>query len=112
MISTQQLVSGIINYADAEIIPKLSGVKRYGSAVYLALAAKNAQATIPAYLNSPAIKLLGVCDEHGNIDLDKIHAAAIQAFKDDKMTVEVPVIGAFTFTRDDVDRLCETIRRM
>ena len=111
MVTTQQLISGIVNYADAEIIPKLAGVKRYGAAVYLALVANNAQKVIPGMLDNPAIKMLGVCDDGGGIDLDKLHEAMIQAMREEKLTVDVPMIGAFTFTRDDVDRLYESIRR-
>ena len=111
MITAQQLVNGIIQYADAEIIPHLSGVKRYGAAVYLALAANNAQNLLSGILSNPAIAILGVCDENGGINLDKLHTAAIQSFSDEKLTLDVPVIGAFAFTKDDIDRLFETIRR-
>ena len=63
-----------------------------------------------AFMRSPAMSALEIIDDAGNIDIDRLHAAAINAMHDN-LDVSIPVVGRFIFSRSDVDKLCEMIRR-
>lgn len=110
MATLRQTVSGISRYIDAEILPHLSGYRRYGAAVYLALVMQDGENMLHSLLHIPAIKILGIEDENHCIDMDRLHMAAVSAMGGDKMTIDIPVIGQFTFNSNDVDRLCDYIR--
>lgn len=67
---------------------------------------------IDDYMSMPAIRALYLTDGQGNVDLDRVHDVAVKRFGPmDKLTVNLPVIGCFTFHRSDVDNLCDLIRR-
>lgn len=109
MKSINQVISGLTKYIDAEILPHLSGAKKYGAAVYLALAEINAANYVKNVLSLPAIKMLGVSDGE-SVDIDKLYAAMSKSIND-KCTIDVPIIGTFSFSVSDVDKLFDFIRR-
>ena len=110
MTGINKVINGVTCFLDTEILPHLSGAKRYGATVYLALMEPNAANSIKAALNTPAIKMLGISDGE-NVDTDKLYSAMIKSVKEDKLTVDIPLIGAFSFTKADVDKLFDCIRR-
>lgn len=110
MVTMEQVKAGLMAYIDAEILPRMEGYRRYGLTVYLALLMDNFSGKLMDALNRPAIAALGVMDESGRIDIEKVHNAAYSAMRED-VDVSIPVVGRFVFSRADVDKLCEMIRR-
>ena len=88
----------------------MSGAKRYGVMVYMALLMDGFSEKMAEVLKNPAINVLGLHDGKGMINLDKLHKAACDAMHDE-LVLDIPVAGRFVFSRPDVDRLCEMIRR-
>ena len=110
MKTINQVINGLTKYLDAEIIPHLSGAKKYGAAVYLALVELNAVNYVKDALSLPAIKMLGVSDGE-NVDIDKLYTAMSKSINGEKLTIDVPIIGTFSFSTPDVDKLFDFIRR-
>lgn len=79
-----------------------------GTAV--ALGIKNLENTLMAYKEHPFIKMLGLWDEHGDIDIERVGEALKHNLKDNGMRIEFPLIGYVTFHEDDVDTLKRYIR--
>lgn len=78
--------------------------------VYLALLMDNLPNKMVDIMRSPAMSVLGIMDEQSMIDIDRLHDAACNSMRDN-LDVSIPVIGRFVFSRSDVDRLCDMIRR-
>lgn len=111
MVTVNQVINGVLRYIDAEILPHLTGAKRFGVAMYAALMAQNAPGKVMEMLQSPPLSLLGLADDNGNIDLDRIRAAAIQQMHGDKIDIDIPAVGRFAFSASDIERVCEEIRK-
>ena len=112
MVTISQIKTGIEQYMDREILPHLSTGKQIGLGIYTELLMVEIEGKAREYLNMPAIKILGLSDEEGNIDLDRLQDVAARKVGDrGKFEVDLPIIGRFTFSQSDVVKLCELIRR-
>ena len=62
-----------------------------------------------ALRENPAVKMMQIFDDTGNIDLDKLYNAARPRFEN-KLSVSVPFIGDLKFDQNDVDKLYKFIQ--
>lgn len=113
MATMEQVRNGIVRYIDSEILPHLTGFKKYGLGIYTALAADNLEETINRYKNTPFVSIMGVIDHNGNIDIDKVYRIAIsQIPAGERFVIPIPIIGEYlTLTKNDIDKLYELINR-
>ena len=54
--------------------------------------------------------MMGIMDEEGNIDLDRLYNAARTQVDGKKIPWDIPVIGELKFDVNDVDRLYKYIQ--
>lgn len=112
MATLGQVRTGMQRYIENEIVPHLDGVRRFGVSLYVALAAQSIESRAAELLKHPAVAILGIVDDDGEIDIDRLHAAAIsQMHGGEKLQVDIPVVGRFAFDRNDIDRLFEEVRK-
>lgn len=109
MATINQVRRGLEQYIDAEILPHLSTAKAFGVGVYMELLLAQIEAQYKQYLDMPAIKMLNLADDNGNIDIGRLRDVAMTKMPD-RIQLDVPFAGRFTFTRDDVDRLATMIQ--
>lgn len=107
MVPMSKIQKGVAAYLDAELMPKLdrSGWEKVLIGTAASLAISRAGAIAEGYKNSKVVKMLGIVDDAGNVD---VHAIAEEMKKNigkEGFTVEVPILGALTFHKDDVDKL-------
>lgn len=104
--SADQVVNGIINYADNEIMAKLPTSGKWIVGTAIGLASNKATHMIDSLKDNMVVKALDVIDDDGMIDVDAlISAMRSSADRYGKLTVEVPMIGRLSFTASDVDSL-------
>lgn len=108
-VTIDQAMRGAVRFADNEIIPHLPGGKGIGAGIALALIMDGGRSRILALREHPAVKLMQIMDEQGNIDLDRLYNAARPKFEN-KLSVSVPFIGELKFDQNDVDRLYKYIQ--
>lgn len=108
-VTIDQAMRGAVRFADNEIIPHLPGGKGIGAGIALALIMDGGCSRILALREHPAVKLMQIMDEQGNIDLDRLYNAARPKFEN-KLTVSVPFIGELKFDQNDVDKLYKYIQ--
>ncbi len=108
-VTIDQAMRGAVRFADNEIIPHLPGGKGIGAGIALALIMDGGRSRILALREHPAVKLMQIMDEQGNIDLDRLYNAARPKFEN-KLSVSVPFIGELKFDQNDVDKLYKYIR--
>ena len=104
MVTIDQAMRGAAKFADNEIIPHLPTGKGIGAGIALALIMDGGKAQLLKLRENPAVQMMGVMDEDGNIDLDRLYNAARPRFEN-KLTVSVPLLGDLRFDQNDVDKL-------
>jgi hypothetical protein len=109
MVTIDQAMRGAAKFADNEIIPHLPTGKGIGAGIALALIMDGGKAQLLKLRENPAVKMMGVMDEDGNIDLDRLYNAARPRFEN-KLTVSVPLLGDLRFDQNDVDKLYRYIQ--
>lgn len=110
-LNTEQVMQGLINYADNEVMGKLptSGKWVAGTAIYLA--SNKAQQVINMLSENTIVKMLGIIDENGMVDTDALLTAMkSSADRYGNLTVDVPMIGRLTFSSADVEHLGTYLR--
>ena len=110
MVTIDQAMRGVAQYADNEIIPHLPTGKGIGAGIALALILDGGKNRILALKDHPAVKMMGIMDEEGNIDLDRLYNAARTRVDGKKIPWNIPVIGELKFDVNDVDRLYKYIQ--
>ena len=110
MVTIDQAMRGAAKYADNEIIPHLPTGKGIAAGVALALIMDGGKSRILALKDHPAVQMMGIMDEEGNIDLDRLYNAARQRVDGKKIPLTIPVIGELRFDVTDVDKLYKYIQ--
>ncbi len=108
-VTIDQAMRGAVRFADNEIIPHLPGGKGIGAGIMLALIMEGSREKVLALREHPAVKLMQIMDEQGNINLDRLYNAARPKFEN-KLSVSVPFIGELKFDQNDVDKLYKYIQ--
>ena len=110
MITIDQAIRGAVRYADAEIIPHLPTGKGIGAGIALALIADGGKNKILAYKDYPAVQMMDIMDESGNIDIDRLYSIARPQMAGQTRPVTIPIIGELRFDVNDLDRLYQYIK--
>ena len=110
MVTIDQAMRGAAKFADNEIIPHLPTGKGIGAGIALALILDGGKNRILALKDHPAVKMMGIMDEEGNIDLDRLYNAARTRVDGKKIPWDIPIIGELKFDVNDVDRLYKYIQ--
>ena len=110
MVTIDQAMRGVAQYADNEIIPHLPTGKGIGAGIALALIMDGGKSRILALKDHPAVQMMGIMDAEGNIDLDRLYNAARPRFDGQKLPVTVPIIGELRFDVSDLDKLYRYIQ--
>lgn len=110
MISIDQLMRGAARYAEGEIIPHLPTGKGIGAGIALALVLDGGREKLLSLRENKAVQLMGIMDEGGNIDLDRLYNAARPRVDGQKLPVSVPIIGELRFDVNDLDKLYHYIQ--
>ena len=110
MVTIDQALRGVAQYAENEIIPHLPTGKGIGAGIALALIMDGGKSRILALKDHPAVQMMGVMDEAGNIDLERLYTVARARFDGQKLPVTGPIIGELRFDVGDLDKLYRYIQ--
>lgn len=109
--SADQILNGLINYADHEVMDKLPTTGKWVMGTTIGLMTNKANTVIDNLRNNSIVKMLGIIDDDGNIDADAlITALKSSADRYGKITVEVPLVGKLSFSSNDVESLRTYLR--
>ena len=110
MVTIDQAMRGVAQYADNEIIPHLPTGKGIGAGIALALIMDGGKSRILALKDHPAVQMMGIMDAGGNNDLDPLDNSARTRVDGKKIPLTIPVIGELRFDVNDLDRLYKYIQ--
>ena len=109
MITIDQAMRGVVRFIDTEILPHLPTGKGIGAGIAVALIMDGGKERILALRENTVVQMMGVMDEAGNINIDRLYNAARPKFEQ-KLQVSIPFIGDLTFDQNDVDKLYRYIK--
>lgn len=111
MVSIDKIEKGVANYLDGELMPQLqnNSLEKVLVGTVASLAIHKSGAIVAGYKDNKVVKMLGVMDDNGNVDIEVVAAELKKHIPKDGVKVDIPIIGTMTFHKDDVDKLCEYI---
>lgn len=111
MVSIEKIEKGVAAYLDSELMPKLpaNGVQKVLAGTAISLLIKRSGTIVESYKDNQVVQMLGIMDADGNVDVDVLAEELKKNIPTDGVKVDVPVIGALTFRKDDVDKLHKLI---
>lgn len=107
MVSIDKIEQGVAAYLDAELMPQLqkNGVERVLVGTAASLMIHRAGAIVEGYKDNKLVKMLGVMDEEGNVDVDTLVGEVKKNIAKEGFVVDIPILGTLTFHKEDVDKL-------
>ena len=105
MVTMEQIKRGAARYVDEEFTAKLSGWQKWAVGSYAAMALENLDGMFLKLGDKPAVRAMGVIDEAGNVDLDRVYTCVKKQAQKGPVTFQAPLLGAVTINELDVDKL-------
>ena len=110
MVSVNKIRDGVIEYAHARVLPKLSPGKQFAAGTVLGIAAARVDAIANELAANSAVRATGIITENGMVDIDTLYNAAMAQLRRQKtLPLDVPLIGRLTFDENDIAELYRTI---
>lgn len=105
MVHYNQIINGLTAYIDREIVSQLNGsYKGWIAGVASGILATRAGEAMRTLSQNPLIQSMGLADGE-MIDEDLLYQELRKQAQRSPMTINVPLLGAITFSLDDVDQL-------
>lgn len=106
MYSAEQVVNGIIAYADNEVMVKLPTTGKWVMGTIIGIASQKVHRVVETLQDNIIVQMLDVVDESGNIDVDTVVVALKEASeKYGNLHIDLPLVGNMAFTSSDVEKL-------
>lgn len=108
----EKVIDGIVEYIEENIYKDMSDWQELLARVAVSRMIGNTDDLKKTFVTNPFIRTFAIVDSEGEVDVEGILTdIKEQLEKKDKVTIEMPLLGKFTFVPDDVDELYNTIRR-
>lgn len=109
MATIEQIKRGAARYLDEEFTNRLTGWQKWvfgaGAAMYL----ENLGPIAERLRQSPFVKNLGLTDDSGNVDIEKLRSYFLAEAQKGPITFTAPVLGTVKLSSNDVEKLCRYI---
>lgn len=111
MVTKEEFMNGVLSYADAEVMPYLPTIGKWGIGTAITLMHDKASTLIDSLMTNPLIKSMDIISEDGLIDEQRLlHALKDNAQQYGNLEVAVPIVGTLKFTTSDIDKLYNHIK--
>lgn len=110
MATIDQIMRALSRFADNEVLPRLPTGKGIAAGIALALVMEGGRDKLLALREHPVVQMMGVMDESGNVDVEKLYSVARPKLDGKKLPVSVPIIGELRFDVNDLDRLYSVVQ--
>lgn len=109
MVSMDKVKRGLARYLDEEFTSKMTGWQKWvfgaGAGMYI----ENFGSAAERLRSNELVKGLGIIDEAGNVDVEKLHKYFRAEAQKGAITFTLPVVGAVTLNDADVEKLYNCI---
>lgn len=112
MATMTQVKTGLVRFIENDILPHLPTGKKVALGIYVMLAAQNMETKAMKYVKHPAVSILEVVDENGNVDVDKLYQAVVPNFNaGQKVPIQIPIINmAYNLDMTDIEKIYKYIK--
>jgi hypothetical protein len=111
MVTLQQVQTGLVKYADAELMPKIVGWQKWVFGAAISISLSKISNIFNALKDNAFIKMLDVIDENNMIDIDTIHREFAKQAQHGAITFSVPILNMpLTLDLSDVDKIYHFIK--
>ena len=110
MATLAQVKAGAAAYIEQEIIAKIDGWQKWVAGAAVSMALNRADGIFDVLKQNPAIKLLGVIDDSGNIDIEALYTEFKRQAQRGPISFDVPMVGRLTLNESDVDKIYANIK--
>ena len=109
MVHYSKVVSGIVTFVDRDMVQRMAGSwKAWAVGGIVALAARKAPEVFDRLRSDRIVQAMGLIDGE-MVDVEAIYAELLKQAQKASATVEVPMIGAVTYSAKDVEELYRCI---
>lgn len=114
MVTMKQVERGVAAYLDAELMPQFSktGVEKVIAGTAISLFIRRSGVILEGYKENKIVQMLGIMDEEGNVDVELLSTELKKNIPDEGFKMDIPMIGAMTFHKEDVTKLQEYITEL
>lgn len=110
MVTKEQLIKGIINYIEKEIMPYLSTANKWLVGTIVVLANRKSNEIINELCSNGFLKSLDVVNDEGLINLELLcESIKSSADKYGDLIMDIPCIGTLKFSSKDIDSIKQYI---
>ena len=102
----EKVIDGILRYLEAEIYKGMNDWQKIMARVAVSRMIGNTEALKNAIVNNAYLRTFAVVDSNGMVDVDGLAKDLKEQLRAmQKVSITVPLMGTFTFTEADVDKL-------
>lgn len=114
MVSIEVVERGAARYIDEAIMPNLQregSMKSFAMGMAATVLVKRGGNLLREYAKMPVLQQLGIITADGAVDLDLLREAAKKNMPSTGLSIDAPMGIVIRINNDDIDQLCETIRK-
>lgn len=105
-----RVITGVVKYLDREVYVGMNEWQEMLARIAVSRIIGNRDKLRDAIVSNPYARTFGIVDENGDVDVDGLMRDIREHIeRKGKMEINIPMLGKFTFTSADVDKLHRTI---
>lgn len=108
-VSPQTIQSGLISYIAEDMLPKVDGWQKIAFGAALSLGRE--QDVVSQIMSHPSISMLGIVSQDGLVDIERLKNAIGEQMGNQRIDINIPIVGTFKVGQSDLERLYQTILR-
>ena len=106
----EKVIRGVNKYLNTEIYSEMNDWQEVLARMAVARVMGNSETLKETLASNGYITTFAIMDDNGNVDVDGLSKELkTQLELKGKMTIKIPLLGGFTFTATDVDKLYRMI---
>lgn len=106
----EKVIRGVNKYLNTEIYSEMNDWQEVLARMAVSRVMGNSETLKETLASNGYIKTFAIMDDNGNVDVDGLcKELKTQLELKGKMTIKIPLLGGFTFTATDVDKLYRMI---
>lgn len=109
-VEFEKVIDGISRYMNSEIYAGMNAWQDFAARIMVGRIVGNQEAVKDMLMNNVFAKTFGIVDSDGMVDVDSLAKDIRRELaRRERMTVEIPMFGKYTFSPSDVDALYQEI---
>lgn len=105
MVTISQIKTGISNYVDNDVLPKMQGFNKVVFATGVSLVLNRLEIILDKYRSNEFLKAAAVFDDEGNVDIDAVADEFVKHIPKIGLEFDFPILGQIILYSQDVDSI-------